>query len=476
MPLLAPVPVEPADAVGAVHFIAAGGSGMSGIAAAYRALGVPTSGSDQADSPTLRHLAELGVTTYVGHDPAQLGAAETVVVSSAIRESNVELAEARRRGLRVWHRSAALAGLMVGRRGVAITGTHGKTTTTGMTATMLVAVGADPSYVIGSPLTTTGESAHLGAGDAFVIEADESDGSFLQYPAEIVVVTNVEADHLDNWETPERYAEGFRAVCTGADVRLVVACADDPGSRALLERLRAEGRRVVSYGESPDADVRLSDVTETPDDSTATLTADADAGPLRLVVPGRFNLLNAAAAYAVGRELGLAGPALRQAAGSFRGTHRRFQPIGTVGGVRVFDDYAHHPTELTATLTAARGRVGTGRLVACFQPHLFSRTVEFADELGRALTLADVIVCCGVYPAREEAADFPGVTGQLVADAVRGRGREATYVEALVDVAGALADLVRPGDLVLTLGAGDVTLVGPALVTALTDAGRGAAT
>ena len=206
MALRQPVPVEQADAVGAVHFIAAGGAGMSGIAAAYAALGVPTSGSDMADSDTLRKLAREGVTTYVGHDPAQLGDAATVVVSSAIRESNVELAEARRRGLRVWHRSAALAGLMVGRRGVAITGTHGKTTTTGMTATMLVAVGADPSYVIGSPLTATGESSHLGVGDAFVIEADESDGSFLQYPAEIVVVTNVEADHLDNWGTAEAYA------------------------------------------------------------------------------------------------------------------------------------------------------------------------------------------------------------------------------------------------------------------------------
>jgi UDP-N-acetylmuramate--alanine ligase len=467
MPLLSPVPLERADAVGAVHFIAAGGSGMSGIAAAYRALGVRTSGSDQADSPTLRHLADLGVTTYVGHDPAQLGDAETVVVSSAIKESNVELVEARRRGLRVWHRSAALAGLMVGRRGVAITGTHGKTTTTGMTATMLVAAGADPSYVIGSPLTTTGESAHLGSGEAFVIEADESDGSFLQYPAEIVVVTNVEADHLDNWGTPERYAEGFRAVCTGEHVRLVVACADDPGSRSLIDWLRSEGRRVIGYGESPDADVRLSGVAETPDDSTALLTAPGDTGPLRLVMPGRFNLQNAAAAYAVGRELGLPGPALRQAAAAFQGTHRRFQPVGEAGGVRVFDDYAHHPTELTATLVAARGRVGGGRLVACFQPHLFSRTVEFAEDLGEALTLADVIVCCGVYPAREDAADFPGVTGAVVAEAVRRRGRAATYVESIGDAAATLAGLVRPGDLVLTLGAGDVTTVGPALVAAL---------
>ena len=467
MPLLSPVPVEPADAVGAVHFIAAGGSGMSGIAAAYAALGVAVSGSDQADSPTLRHLATLGVRTFVGHDPAQLGDAETVVVSSAIRESNVELAEARRRGLRVWHRSAALAGLMAGRRGVAITGTHGKTTTTGMTATMLVAAGGDPSYVIGSPLTATGESSHLGAGEAFVIEADESDGSFLQYPAEIVVVTNVEADHLDNWGTPERYAEGFVTLCLADHVRLTVACADDPGSRALAERLRGAGRRVVTYGEAPDADVRLTEVALTPDRSTAILTGLGDSGPLSLVVPGRFNLANAAAAYVVGRELGLPGAALRAAAESFEGTWRRFQPVGAAGGVRVFDDYAHHPTELRATLIAARGRVGSGRLVACFQPHLFSRTVEFASELAGALTLADVIVCCGVYPAREDAADFPGVTGELVADAVRAAGREAVYVEDIAAAPAALTGLVRAGDLVLTLGAGDVTTVGPGLVARL---------
>lgn len=471
MPLLTPVPVEPADAVGPVHFIAAGGSGMSGIAAAYAALGVRVSGSDQADSENLRRLADLGVRTYVGHDPAQLGEAETVVVSSAIREGNVELAEARRRGLRVWHRSAALAGLMVGRRGVAITGTHGKTTTTGMTATLLVEAGADPSYVIGSPLSTTGESSHLGLGDAFVIEADESDGSFLQYPAEIVVVTNVEADHLDNWGTPERYAEGFFELATMPHVRLTITCADDPGSRALAERLRAVGRRVVTCGESGDADVRISEVVEGPDRTVAVLTADGDSGRFELTVPGRFNLANAAAAYAVGRELGLPGPVLRAAASAFHGTYRRFQPIGVAGGVRVFDDYAHHPTELRATLVAARGRVGDGRLVACFQPHLFSRTLEFAGELGHALTLADVIVCCGVYPAREDQADFPGVSGSLVADAVRSLGRQATYVEDVHDAARVLARLVRPGDVVLTLGAGDVTTVGPELVVLASETG-----
>lgn len=463
MTLRTPVLVEAADSVGAVHFIAIGGSGMSGIASAYAALGVPVSGSDQIDSAALAHLREQGVTTYVGHDPSQVGDAATVVVSSAIKENNVELVEARRRGLRVWHRSAALAGLMVGRRGIAITGTHGKTTTTGMCATLLVAAGADPSYVIGSPLATTGESSHLGGGEAFVIEADESDGSFLQYPASIVVVTNIEADHLDNWGTPERYRDGFERVCRQDGVSLVVACADDPGSAALARSLRADGRTVVTYGFSDGADVRLSQVEVTPERTTAQLAADGDEGPFVVTVPGTFNLLNAAAAYAVGRALGLAGDQLRAAAAEFQGTYRRFQLVGVARGVRIFDDYAHHPTELVATLRAARDRVGEGRLVACFQPHLFSRTVEFADEIAAALTSADLIVCCGIYPAREDAADFPGVTGQLVADAVSARGRDVVYVPELADVAPALEALVQPSDLLLTLGAGDVTFVGPAL-------------
>ena len=464
MPLITPVPVEPADRVGGVHFIAIGGSGMSGIAAAYHELGVPTSGSDQADSPTLRHLQGLGIRAVVGHDPANLGDAETVVVSSAIKESNVELAGARRRGLRVWHRSAALAGLMAGRRGVAITGTHGKTTTSGLTSTMLIGVGADPSYVIGSPLASTGESSHLGSGDAFVIEADESDGSFLQYPAEIVVITNVEVDHLDNWGTSEAYHEGFVTLGSADHVRVVIAGTDDPGARWVAERLRAAGKRVVTYGESADADVRVSAYAPTASGFTAHLDADGDSGPIELSVLGQFNALNAAAAYLVGRELGLDGPALRAALTEFRGTDRRFQPVGEAGGVAIFDDYAHHPTEVAATLTAARPRVGEGRLVACFQPHLFSRTEEFADEFGRALCLADVPVVLGVYPARESQADFPNVTGQLVADAVAAHGREATYIGAVADAPAALAALVRPGDLVLTLGAGDVTTVGPALL------------
>lgn len=469
MALVTPVEVAPADAVGPVHFIAVGGAGMSGIAAAYAALGVAVSGSDRSDSETLRQLAARGVTTFVGHDAAQLGVAETVVVSSAIRADNVELAEARARGLRVWHRSAALAALMVGRTGVAVTGTHGKTTTTGMIATMLVELGLDPGYVIGSPLTSTGQSSALGTGEMFVVEADESDGSFLQYPAPVAVITNVEADHLDNWGTAEAYRDGFVAFGTAPGVELVVASADDPGAREVSDALRVAGKRLVTYGEAAHADVRLEDLRFDSAGSHAMLAG----GPIHLRVPGRFNLHNAAAAYAVAVALGLdADPdAVRAALGTFAGTHRRFQFRGEGDGIRVYDDYAHHPTELVATLGASRPLVGDGRLVVCFQPHLFSRTAEFADELGAALALADVVVACGIYPAREDAADFPGVTGALVAEAARRAGAQVAYVEDIADAAPALDALVRPGDLVLTVGAGDVTGVGPELVALLSRRG-----
>lgn len=468
MALVAPVDLVPADEVGPIHFIAIGGAGMSGIAQAYVDLGVEVSGSDRDDSVALRKLAAAGARTHVGHAAEQLGDARTVVVSSAIKPGNPELDEAHRRGLRVWHRSAALGALMLGRRGVAITGTHGKTTTTGMVATMLTGLGVDPGYVIGSPLATTGQSAALGTGEAFVVEADESDGSFLQYPAQVVVITNIEADHLDNWGTAEAYVDGFVRLGAAEGVQVVVTTADERTSREVAATLRGLGKTVVTYGEAPDADIRLCDLELTPEVTAATLVTDGDTGRLALAVPGRYNLHNAAAAYAVGRALDLPGPALREALGAFAGTHRRFEAKGEVGGIRVYDDYAHHPTEVAALLRAARPRVAEGgRLVACFQPHLFSRTRDFLDEFAGALALADEVVVCGIYPAREEAADFPGVTASALADRVRGLGHDALVVEELADVAGVLAGLVRAGDLVLTIGAGSITTVGAPLVAAL---------
>ncbi|MCW5953761.1 MAG: UDP-N-acetylmuramate--L-alanine ligase [Propionibacteriaceae bacterium] len=493
MPLVAPVPLLPATQVGDVHFIAIGGTGMSAIAALYAELGVRVTGSDQADSAALRQLRNQGVTAHVGHDAAHLGDAETVVVSSAVRESNVELAEARRRGLRVWHRSAALGALMLERRGIAVTGTHGKTTTSAMIAVLLAECGADPSYVIGSPLTASvprpagaalvetpslpaaeasGRSSsvrgsRIGGGEAFVIEADESDGSFLQYPAEIVVVTNIEADHLDNWGTPQAYADGFVRLALQPGVRTVVLDADDPGTRKLAATLAGSGKQVVRVGESEDADVRISDLGFAGATAHAVLEADGDVGPLELAVPGRHNLHNAAFAYAVGRALGLDGARLRAAAAAFNGTHRRFQRVAEVDGVTIVDDYAHHPTEVVATLTAARVYAGDQRVVACFQPHLFTRTRDFATEFARALTLADQVVVLGIYPARED--PIPGVTGELVADALRELigAQRVRYVEPVTEAPEVLAGLAAPGDLVVTLGAGDVTGVGPVLAKRL---------
>ncbi|MFT4295289.1 MAG: UDP-N-acetylmuramate--L-alanine ligase [Micropruina sp.] len=464
MALVKPVPLVGTGELGGVHFIAIGGAGMSGIAAAYAASGVRVSGSDQADSATLRQLQRDGIEVHVGHDPANLGDARTVVVSSAIRESNVELAEARRRGLRVWHRSAALGALMLGRRGVAITGTHGKTTTTGMTAEMLAGLGADPSYVIGSPLASTGHSSRLGAGEAFVVEADESDGSFLQYPAEVVAITNIEADHLDNWGTEQAYFEGFVALATAPGVATVVLSADDPGTRALRGLVEGEGRRVLTFGESEQADVRLTEIAVDGPSASALLSAPGDSGALRLAVPGRYNLLNAAAGYAIGRALGVPGPELRAAAELFRGTYRRFSYVGELAGARIYDDYAHHPTEVRALLAAARPLAGDGRLVVCFQPHLFSRTRDFAADFGTALAAADEVIVLDVYPARED--PIPGVTGELVADAARTAGAKVTYVADKAAAPGVLAGALRPGDLALTVGAGDVTAVGPAALEA----------
>lgn len=473
--LLEPIEVLPATEIGAVHFIAAGGSGMSGVARVFAELGVTTSGSDQSDSAALRSLARSGVTVYVGHDAAQLADdVETVVISSAVRETNVELMEARRRGLRVWHRSAALASLMLGKDGIAIAGTHGKTTTTAMTAVMLSEAGEDPSYVIGGPLSTTGVSSELGGGRAFVVEADESDASFLQYPTRIAIITNIEADHLVNWGTPAAYAEGFHAFATGPQVETVVINVDDPGSRALAERLVGEGREVVTYGEASDARVRFHDVRATATGVRATISFDGDSGPIELRVPGNHNLANACAAYAAGRALGLGHDACVDALGRFDGTLRRFQLITDTAGVRVYDDYAHHPTEIRAALSAARrateaGNEATGldgRLIACFQPHLYSRTVDFADEFGEVLLAADVAVINDIDGARED--PIPGVTGELVVEAARRHGvKEVHYVKEKFDLPDALNELARPGDLIITLGCGDVTIVGPLLAKLL---------
>ncbi|HEX4090016.1 MAG TPA: UDP-N-acetylmuramate--L-alanine ligase [Trebonia sp.] len=509
MALVTPTEPVPLEELGRVHFVGIGGAGMSGIARIMLARGVEVSGSDNADSAALAELAALGARVCVGHAAGQLGDADTLVVSSAIRATNPELVEANDRGLRVLHRAAALASLMVGRQVIAVTGTHGKTSTTSMIATVLIETGTDPAYAIGGVLAATGVGAADGDGRFFVAEADESDGSFLMYAPDVAVVTNVDADHLDNYGTEAAYRASFTAflgrVTPGG---LVVTCADDSGTRDLADQARARGLRVVSYGESADADYRVADViasgmatsftlraNASPADPSSAVASPTEAvgqadteprpgqshpGPfgridldLQLRVPGRHNALNATAAFAAAVELGLEPGRVAAALTSYRGAARRLEPKGEAGGVRVLDTYAHHPTELAADLRAARGiATGGGRVIAVFQPHLFSRTRIFAAEFGAALGLADEAVVLDVYAARED--PEPGVTGRLVADAVPGGA--ARYVPHFADVPAVVAALAEPGDLVLTMGAGDITKMGPLVLDEIAASGAGATT
>jgi UDP-N-acetylmuramate--alanine ligase len=466
--LIRPAEPVPAANLGRVHFAGIGGAGMSGIARIMLARDIAVSGSDAAPSAMLDELAALGASVHVGHAPGHLGAlgaGDTLVVSSAIRADNPELTEATRRGMRIVHRAAALASVMAGRRAITIAGTHGKTTTTSMLTTVLRECGADPGYVIGGILTETGLGAEDGAGMDFVAEADESDGSFLLLNPDVAVITNVEADHLDNYGSLADIEAAF--VTFGTRVSgMIVTCADDPGAEAVAARMDAA--RVRRYGESRHADYRLSDVRSR--GMAVSFAVAADRSPfgeihaqMTVAVPGHHNALNAAAAFAAAVELGFAPPRVAAAMASYRGARRRLELIGEADGVRVLDSYAHHPTELAADLRAARDIVEDGRVIAIFQPHLFSRTQIFAAEFGTALGLADEAVVLDVYAARED--PEPGVTGALVADAVP--GGQARFVPDRGRVAAVITELAKPGDVVLTMGAGDVTKLGPQLVEAL---------
>ncbi len=466
VPLPASIPA--AEQLGHVHFVGIGGAGMSGIARIMLARGIPVSGSDARDSQALASLRALGATCFVGHDAAHVADARTVVVSTAIRDTNPEVVEARRRGLTVLPRAAALASLMRDRRTVAVAGTHGKTTTTSMLTVALQHCGADPSFAIGGNLNESGANAHNGSGDIFVAEADESDGSFLAYSPLVAIVTNVEADHLDNYGTVDAYEQAFRDfVARVAADGFVVVCADDPGARALGEQARAMGKTVRTYGEADDADVRVVDLALFSQGSSSELIAfGRKLGLLTLKLPGRHNMLNAAAAFTAGLGLDMPATEMRHGLAGFTGTRRRFELKGAAAGVRVYDDYAHHPTEVRATLAAARTVVGnTGRVVAVFQPHLYSRTRIFATEFGAALGLADEVVVMDVYAARED--PEPGISGALIAAAVPLPAEHVMFEQSWSAVPERVAGRLRRGDILLTIGAGDVTLIGPEVLEVL---------
>ena len=472
-----PVPV---DKLGRTHFIGLGGAGMSGIARVLLQSGVEVSGSDARDSDTLRELELMGARVHVGHASENLGPADTLVVSSAIREDNPELVEARRRGIRILPRAAALGALLLNREGVAVSGTHGKTTTTSMVTVVLQHLGAEPGYVIGGKLVTTGLGADAGVGDAIAVEADESDGSFLMLSPKIAVVTNVEADHLDNYSGLDEIHDNFANFVDRVERTLIVGV-DDPGARKVAELARERGKRVLTYGEAADADYRITRIRARGFTTEFTLqTVDGDPIDGTVAVPGLHNVLNAAAAVAVADQLGHDLDVAVEGIADFAGAARRFELKGQGDGVGVYDSYAHHPTEIDADLRATRAALASfsedteddvplGRVVALFQPHLYSRTRIFAEEFAAALSLADEVVVMEVFAARED--PEPGVTGELITSKVS--HERVRYVPGREEAVRTVVELARPGDIVLTMGAGDVTELGPHVVAALSERAEG---
>ncbi|MGI9084526.1 MAG: UDP-N-acetylmuramate--L-alanine ligase [Aeromicrobium sp.] len=460
-----PIPddIPPADRLGHVHLVGIGGAGLSAIARLMAQQGVEVSGSDAVESPLLEALRTEGITCFVGHAADQLSGVDTVIASTAVREDNPEIVEAQRRGLRLWPRSAGLRSVMEGRRTVAVAGTHGKTTTTAMLTCALLAAGAEPSFAIGAEVGGLGTNARVGAGDLLVAEADESDGAFLVYEPEAAVVTNVDADHLDVWGTEDAYANAF-ADFIGTVGRLVVLNVDDAGARALAAVAEKQRLDVVTTGLTEDAEFRATDlVVEQGRTAFSVLRHGRSLVDVTLAVPGAHYAQDALLALATGVVLGHDATALAHGLSTYAGAQRRMEHLGDSAGVRVYDSYAHHPTEIRADLAAARALAGDGRLVVAFQPHLVSRTRLFGAAMGRELSAADRVVVADLYLARED--PDPAVTAQLVVDAVDGSG--ASSGGPVSDLAQVLLPELRPGDLLLTLGAGDITTVGPRVLALL---------
>lgn len=459
-------PRVPLADLGVVHVLAAGGAGMSAIVRLLLDAGVIVHGSDAKDSPLLDRLRERGATLWVGHDPAHLDGADTVVVSSAIREDNPELAAARERGLRVLHRSQALASAMGEQSRVAVAGANGKTTTSSMLTVALLEAGQEPSFALGGELSTQGVNAALGDGAAFIAEADESDGSFLAYQPHVAIVTNVQPDHLDFYGDFATVESAYREFATTiTDGGLLVACADDAGSQRLADRAEADGVRVLRYGFGEGADVRLVDPVLDGTSASAGLVEGGERRELSITVPGRHNLLNAAAAYAAAAHgLGVEAQSVLDGLAAYGGTRRRFETKGEVRGITVVDDYAHNPGKVEAVVRTAKEIAGVHSLFVVFQPHLYSRTRDFAQAFAAGLAPADEVLLLDIYGARED--PMSGITSQLIADPLTQAGRSARVVDEEIAI-DAIVAAAQPGDLVLTVGAGDITHLGPRLLEAL---------
>lgn len=451
----------PAD-LGAVHFVGIGGSGMSGIARLVLGAGHRVTGSDVRESDNITALRELGATIAIGHAAENLpDEVDTVVVTGALWQDNPEYRLALQRGIPVLHRSQALASVIAGQRLVSVAGAHGKTTSTGMIVTGLLALGEDPSFVNGGVIEELGTSSASGSGELFVVEADESDGSFLLYDTSVALITNVDPDHLDHYGSLEAFEQAFVDFADRAR-EFVVISSDDEGAKRVTARLAHE--RVLTFGEAADATVRVHSI-ETDGPVAFAISYEGAEYRARLRVPGRHNAINAAGAFAVLVGLGFDPAASLEGIARFAGTGRRFELHGTVDGVSVYDDYAHHPTEVAAALSAARTVVGDGRIIAVHQPHLYSRTRLFAREFAEVLeTYADETVVLDVYGARED--PEPGVTGALVSERFEHPDRVA-FIADWQDAADHTARIARPGDFVITLGCGDVYRIVPQILGSL---------
>ena len=453
----APVP----DDLGRVHFIGIGGSGMSGIARILLGMGHEVTGSDLRDTSNVAALRELGATVHIGHDETHLGNPDTVVVTSALWPTNPEYLKAKELGIPVIHRSQALAYLTTKKRLIAVAGAHGKTTSTGMVITALLRLGQDPSFVNGGVIAELGASSASGSGELFVIEADESDGSFLHYDTAIALITNVDPDHLDHYGSLEAFEAEFAKFAQGAK-EFVAISADDPGAIRVANLL--DNKRIIRFGKTVDADVRLVEIDASGPQVSFTLSYQGVEHFAQLTIAGEHNAINAAGAFAVLVGLGFDPHESIRAVADFAGTERRFELHGQVRGVSVYDDFAHHPTEVIAALSGARAVVGSGRLITVFQPHLYSRTRLFAKEFAEALALSDQVVVLDIYAARED--PEPGVTGALVSDAFADSDK-VHYVPNWDDAPAVAAKLAQDGDFIVTMGCGDVYRMVPQLLDAL---------
>lgn len=451
-----------------VHFIGIGGAGMSAIARILLDRGVQVSGSDAKDSIVIASLRTLGAKIEIGHHADNISLAKTVVVSTAIKVSNPELKAALESGIPVLSRAQSLSELMKGYRSVAVAGTHGKTTTTSMLAVAIQECGVDPSFAIGGTPNDSNSNSHHGNGDIFIAEADESDSSFLVYNPYGAIITNVEIDHVDHFSSKKQLQETFFDFVKSINEFLVI-CIDDAGGNELANSVKKLSLNLITYGESENAQLRISHVATSATGSFFRITWQGVVlGEVRLNIPGRHNVLNATAALAAGLALGLNPNQLILGLSKFQGVRRRFELKGNIRDIRVFDDYAHHPTEVSATIATAREVVEEGKIIVIFQPHRYSRTLAFSEGFASSLSGADQVILLDIYGAGEQS--IPGASSSVIAEKIRALGTKVDFEPSIVTAIELAVSAAKANDLIITMGAGDVTSLGKQILTRLAEA------